>query len=1251
MAESEELTLQIDYSSVPVTADLAGLAQRAEELTIEPTKSCPPKQEIGRSTPRQDISFDSSDENQAVTAGVKKRRRKRGRRNDGPLGGVNHSEVIVGDLIDLGTDTTNETAWSAQSAPRNKQSSLCSSEVHLNAQDLFSLSRVELPEDILNPAVTKPPEGPAYVINKTAPEKRTSPRRKSTNVTGINKTEILPCTSHKDSEEEEFVVNEVLNSLSSIITSKDVGLADSIIDAVKCVYSVKREQKTSKNIIDIINDSASTSYNGGETKIVSDAPVSESGQIVHGVSDNLVVGVLPKKHKPRSKKKTKTNIELVDSVVIEESAKVEGVNKLKKKRKDRLPPLQSWGCAQHSEQVGQLADASLPCTCVVSQTSTPRRSKTNNRQHQTPRTPKEDTTFDEYLVLPEVYAGIENKTLVKGVLRINQKNYKEAYINAPDKGTDILIEGLHDRNRALEGDEVVVRIKPAVEWKAQVSSSQRTAIFHFSPKEFTITQKLSFIVGVSFFAVVYAPHFQRLTKVCLRGQGTESSTACIPQVVFIILEVHPRVAIGNLKLMSDRNPNFALFSPRDSRIPRIRIPMGNCPKNFIKEPARYENVLFLAKITFWCDVRFALGKECIFTIDPLTARDLDDAVSCKELKNGNLEIGVHISDVTFFLEEGTPLDDVVSKKATSIYLVDNVYHMLPREMCMFCSLLPGVDKLAFSVIFEMTREGEVVSRTFARSVINSCVQLAYEHAQVMIEYPEKEWSVSELPEIKGGFQPSQLSKVVNHLHRIALKLRSKRFENGALRIDQTKLIFHLDPSNGAPVAFNTYINKESHRRVRLYILLVLLFIINARIYEYTKTATRNVNQIVPRMIEEFMLLANVTVATWIKERFPDIAFLRCHPSPIPHMMKEMKETLEHIGIHLDVTSAGSLQASLGRYSGDDPYTQARLIVLNTLCARPMAVSKLTTTGEIVSLLQRAKYFCASFASEALDFWHYALSVPLYTHYTSPIRRYADVMVHRLLAASLGYSDKPQWHNDFVQNGKLVIAGLENMDCRVVQAVERVGGAACASVEERYKGRLNISTLRLPLLVADISLIKYSISHKTKIFNCKQKLTDRFNTTIDVGLTTRSGGAEVIASNCNKQKFAAKRAGEQSTELYLAIYVGLHGPMVEEAVVVDVKDHSFDIIVCSMGCTQRIYTNKIEAKPAFQAQGKISSLVLHWPSTETEPNSVKQIVQIFSIVTVSLRRSESSLKIETQLLRPRDATMLEWKDEGSSGGEE
>ncbi|CAG2062030.1 unnamed protein product [Timema podura] len=423
MAESEELTLQIDYSSVPVTADLAGLAQIAEELTIEPTKSCPPKQEIERSTPRQDISFDSSDENQAVTAGVKKRRRKRGRRKsknilaqncDGPLGGVNHSEVIVGDLIDLGTDTTNETAWSAQSAPRNKQSSLCSSQVQLNAQDLFSMSRVELPEDILNPAVTKPPEGPEYVINKTAPEKRTSPRRKSTNVTGINKTEILPCTSHKDSEEEEFVVNEVLNSLSSIITSKDVGLADSIIDAVKCVYSVKREQKTSKNIIDIINDSASTSYNGGETKIVSDAPVSESGQIVHGVSDNLVVGVLPKKHKPRSKKKTKTNIELVDSVVIEESVKVEGVKKLKKKRKDRLPPLQSWGCAQHSEQVGQLADASLPCTCVVSQTSTPRRSsKANNRQHQTPRTPKEDTTFDEYLVLPEVYAGIENKTLVK----------------------------------------------------------------------------------------------------------------------------------------------------------------------------------------------------------------------------------------------------------------------------------------------------------------------------------------------------------------------------------------------------------------------------------------------------------------------------------------------------------------------------------------------------------------------------------------------------------------------------------------------------------------------------------------------------------------------------------------------------------------------------------------------------------------------------------------------------------------------
>lgn len=296
--------------------------------------------------------------------------------------------------------------------------------------------------------------------------------------------------------------------------------------------------------------------------------------------------------------------------------------------------------------------------------------------------------------------------------------------------------------------------------------------------------------------------------------------------------------------MKDKNKRFATFSPRDHRVPRIKIPAFSWPDAFYKNHQQYKNILFLAKITEWIDPRYALGliietigrtddievetqalllehdlhvsefpaclytyvpnsslisekeimsredlrKECIFTIDPLTARDLDDAVSCKFLTNGNLEVGVHIADVSYYLQEGTPLDDAVAKKATTIYLINKVYHMLPVELCLMCSLLPGKDCLTFSVFWEMTKDGEVLSTRFKRTVINSCCQLAYEHAQSMIDNPSG-FNRQDLPEIVNGFTPDYISAIVNSLQRIAVNLRKKRFDNGALRIDQTKLMF------------------------------------------------------------------------------------------------------------------------------------------------------------------------------------------------------------------------------------------------------------------------------------------------------------------------------------------------------------------------------------------------------------------------------------------------------------------------------
>lgn len=327
----------------------------------------------------------------------------------------------------------------------------------------------------------------------------------------------------------------------------------------------------------------------------------------------------------------------------------------------------------------------------------------------------------------------------------------------------------------------------------------------------------------------------------------------------------------------------------------MKIPKISWPSGFQSSPDLYEDILFVAKITDWKEVKYALGSiienlglkgdlnveslailkefcldttpfgddikqflptsteipkkeyayredlrsECIFTIDPLTARDLDDAVSCKELSNGNYQIGVHISDASFFLTEDTRLDEIVKNKATTIYMIDSVYHMLPVELCLHCSLLPGQDKLAFSVIWELTPSGEIVNYRIVRTVINSCAQLAYEHAQMMIEDPERKFQDSELPKIHNGFNCNDLVKIVNNLQKIAVCLKEKRRANGSLKIDQVKIGFGLDPLTGEPLQFWVQENKESNR-----------------------------------LIEEFMLLANMTVAEWINEAYPDLAFLR-----------------------------------------------------------------------------------------------------------------------------------------------------------------------------------------------------------------------------------------------------------------------------------------------------------------------------------------------------------------------------------------
>ncbi|KAG9330642.1 hypothetical protein JZ751_023438 [Albula glossodonta] len=454
-----------------------------------------------------------------------------------------------------------------------------------------------------------------------------------------------------------------------------------------------------------------------------------------------------------------------------------------------------------------------------------------------------------------------------------------------------------------------------------------------------------------------------------------------------------------------------MFSPVDHRVPRVNVPLTDCPTDFALRPGDYANTLFICRITSWpdnstfaegrlvkslgqageiepetegilleYDVDFSefsedvlrclpqnlpwtippdelskrrdLRKECIFTIDPATARDLDDALSCKPLPDGNFEVGVHIADVSYFVEEGEALDIVASRRATSVYLVQKVIPMLPRLLCEeLCSLNPLTDRLTFSVIWKITPQGKILSEWFGRSVIRSCVKLSYDHAQSMIDAPDRLLSAEELPPCAPQHPIDEIHQAVLNLHRIAVSLREQRFQGGALRLDQMKLSFTLDAESGMPQGCYIYQYRDSNK-----------------------------------LVEEFMLLANMAVAHHIYHRFPQQALLRRHPPPQTKMVDDLAEFCDQIGLNLDFSSAGALHRTLNETLGTDQYSSARKEVLTNMCSRPM---------------QMAVYFCTGVLKDETLFRHYALNVPLYTHFTSPIRRYADVIVHRLLAASLG----------------------------------------------------------------------------------------------------------------------------------------------------------------------------------------------------------------------------------------------------------
>ncbi|KAK0576813.1 hypothetical protein LWI29_023672 [Acer saccharum] len=491
---------------------------------------------------------------------------------------------------------------------------------------------------------------------------------------------------------------------------------------------------------------------------------------------------------------------------------------------------------------------------------------------------------------------------------------------------------------------------------------------------------------------------------------------------------------------------------------------------------------------------------CIFTIDPPTATDLDDALSIERLSDGIFRIGVHIADASYFVLPETALDIEAQIRSTSVYMLKRKIPMLPMLLSEnLGSLNPGVDRLTFSIFWDLNAVGDIIDHWVGRTVIRSCCKLSYEHAQDIIDgkigLENSNTSGNGLPQLHGHFKWADVIGSIKSLYEVAKTLKDKRFCNGALQLENSKPVFLFDE--------------------------------NGTLYDSVLTERKDSNF----LVEEFMLLANRTAAEVISRAFPDSALLRMHPAPNMRKLKEFESFCYKHGLVLDASTSGQLHQSLQRAREKLKDDSVLFDILTNYASRAM---------------QLASYFCSGDFKENADRSHYGLAVPIYTHFTSPLRRYPDIVVHRTLAAALEAEELYRKHRRISpkENRKEEVAG------RCFTGINYDKDAA-----ESLEGREALSAAALKHGVPGMNI-----------------LAD-------------------VAAYCNDRSLACRNVKDACDKLYMWILLKKKEVLLTEARVLGLGPRFMSVYIHKLAIERRIYYDDVEGLMAEWLEAT-STLVLN-----------------------------------------------------------